>query len=142
MWFSRAAVRELGAAGWRPDAAAARTVGFSSRAFARRNASGAGKSPLSYFQRLRAEPAVLLLKTSSESVDEIAAHALAAATRPGSQGALLELPEIKGIPREFRSISILFARSRGRRQFSQEHGDGLSGKLRAVKGRRRKPAEG
>ena len=39
MWFSRAAVRELGAAGWRPDAAAARTVGFSSRAFARRNAT-------------------------------------------------------------------------------------------------------
>lgn len=37
---------------------------------------------------------------------------------------------------------MLFALARRRRQFSQKHGDGLSGKLRAVKGRRRKPAEG
>jgi transcriptional regulator GlxA family with amidase domain len=33
-----------------------------------------GKSPLSYFQNLRVERAVHLLKTSGESVDEIAAR--------------------------------------------------------------------
>jgi len=41
---------------------------------ARRLQGALGKSPLSYFQDLRVERAVHLLRTSSESVDQIAAQ--------------------------------------------------------------------
>lgn len=53
---------------------AARAIGASKRTLARRMQTVLGKSPLSYFQNLRVERAVHLLKTSSESVDEIAAR--------------------------------------------------------------------
>jgi transcriptional regulator GlxA family with amidase domain len=53
---------------------AARAVGSSKRTLARRMQSVLGKSPLSYFQSLRVERAVHLLKTGSESVDEVAAR--------------------------------------------------------------------
>src|SRR5262245_37104001 len=51
---------------------AADAVGASKRIFARRMQMVLGKSPLSYFQSLRVERAVHLLKTSNASVDEIA----------------------------------------------------------------------
>jgi len=51
---------------------AAQAVGSSKRTLARRMQTVLGKSPLSYFQSLRVERAVHLLKTSSASVDEIA----------------------------------------------------------------------
>jgi len=51
---------------------AAKAVGSSKRTLARHMQAVLGKSPLSYFQSLRVERAVHLLKTSSESVDEIA----------------------------------------------------------------------
>jgi transcriptional regulator GlxA family with amidase domain len=51
---------------------AAQAVGASKRTLARRMQTVLGKSPLSYFQSLRVERAVHLLKTSSASVDEIA----------------------------------------------------------------------
>ena len=51
---------------------AADAVGSSKRTLARRMHTVLGKSPLSYFQSLRVERAVHLLKTSSASVDEIA----------------------------------------------------------------------
>jgi transcriptional regulator GlxA family with amidase domain len=54
------------------DAAAA--AGSSKRTLARRMQSVLGKSPLSYFQELRVERAVHLLKTTAESVEEIAAR--------------------------------------------------------------------
>lgn len=54
------------------DAAAA--AGSSKRTLARRMQAVLGKSPLSYFQELRVERAVHLLKTTDESVDEIAAR--------------------------------------------------------------------
>jgi transcriptional regulator GlxA family with amidase domain len=53
---------------------AARAVGSSKRTLARRMQSVLGKSPLSYFQCLRLERAVHLLKTSSASVEEVAAR--------------------------------------------------------------------
>jgi transcriptional regulator GlxA family with amidase domain len=53
---------------------AARAAGTSKRTLARRMESVIGKSPLAYFQSLRIERAVHLLKTSSASVDEIAAR--------------------------------------------------------------------
>jgi transcriptional regulator GlxA family with amidase domain len=53
---------------------AARVVGCSKRTLARRMETVLGKSPLAYFQSLRVERAVHLLKTSSASVDEIAAR--------------------------------------------------------------------
>jgi transcriptional regulator GlxA family with amidase domain len=53
---------------------AAKAVGASKRTLARRMASVLGKSPLSYFQSLRVERAVHLLKTGSASVDEVAAR--------------------------------------------------------------------
>jgi len=53
---------------------AARAVGSSKRTLARHMQSVLGKSPLSYFQDLRVERAVHLLKTGNESVDEIAAR--------------------------------------------------------------------
>ena len=53
---------------------AAKAVGSSKRTLARRMQSVLGKSPLSYFQSLRVERAVHLLKTSSASVEEIAAR--------------------------------------------------------------------
>ena len=51
---------------------AAEAVGSSKRTLARRMQMVLGKSPLSYFQSLRVERAVHLLKTSNASVDEIA----------------------------------------------------------------------
>jgi transcriptional regulator GlxA family with amidase domain len=51
---------------------AARAVGSSKRTLARRLQDVLGKSPLSYFQGLRVEHAVHLLKTTSASVDEVA----------------------------------------------------------------------
>ncbi len=51
---------------------AAVAVGASKRTLARRLHSVLGKTPLSYFQDLRVERAVQLLRTSSESIDQIA----------------------------------------------------------------------
>ncbi len=59
--------------GFSLDQAAAAT-GSSKRTLARRMQAVLGKSPLSYFQDLRVERAVHLLKTTGESVDEIAAR--------------------------------------------------------------------
>jgi len=53
---------------------AAKAVAASKRTLARRMHAVLGKSPLSYFQSLRVERAVHLLKTGNESVDEIAAR--------------------------------------------------------------------
>jgi transcriptional regulator GlxA family with amidase domain len=53
---------------------AAAAVGTSKRTLARHMQRVLGRSPLSYFQSLRVERAVHLLKTSSASVDEIAAR--------------------------------------------------------------------
>jgi len=53
---------------------AARAVGSSKRTLARHMQLVLGKSPLSYFQSLRVERAVHLLKTDKASVDEVAAH--------------------------------------------------------------------
>jgi transcriptional regulator GlxA family with amidase domain len=53
---------------------AARAVGSSKRTLARRMQSVLGKTPLGYFQSLRVERAVHLLKTGSASVEEIAAR--------------------------------------------------------------------
>jgi AraC-like DNA-binding protein len=50
----------------------ARAVGSSKRTLARRTQGVLGKSPLSYFQSLRVERAVHLLKTTGASVDEVA----------------------------------------------------------------------
>jgi transcriptional regulator GlxA family with amidase domain len=54
--------------------AAAKAVGASKRTLARRMQSVLGKTPLSYFQSLRVERAVHLLKTGSASVDQVAAR--------------------------------------------------------------------
>ncbi len=51
---------------------AAKAAGASKRTLARRVQSVLGKTPLSYFQSLRVERAVHLLKTDGASVDEIA----------------------------------------------------------------------
>lgn len=51
---------------------AAKAVGSSKRTLARRMQSVLGKSPLSYFQSLRVERAVHLLRTGSASVEEVA----------------------------------------------------------------------
>jgi transcriptional regulator GlxA family with amidase domain len=53
---------------------AAKATGSSKRTLARRMQSVLGKSPLSYFQSLRVERALHLLKTGSASVDEVAAR--------------------------------------------------------------------
>ena len=52
---------------------AAKAVGASKRTLTRRLQNVLGKSPISYFQSLRVERAVHLLKTSNASVEEIAA---------------------------------------------------------------------
>ncbi len=52
--------------------AAATAAGSSKRTLTRRMQAVLGKSPLSYFQELRVERAVHLLKTTDESVDAIA----------------------------------------------------------------------
>ena len=52
--------------------AAAKAVGTSKRTLARRMQSVLGQSPGGYFQNLRIERAVHLLKTGSASVDEVA----------------------------------------------------------------------
>ena len=54
--------------------AASRAVGASKRTLARRMERVLGKSPLAYFQTLRVERAVHLLRTGSASVDEVAAR--------------------------------------------------------------------
>jgi transcriptional regulator GlxA family with amidase domain len=51
---------------------AAKAVGASKRTLARKTQAVLGKSPLAYFQSLRIERAVHLLKTSGASVDEVA----------------------------------------------------------------------
>ena len=51
---------------------AARSVGASKRTLARRMQSVLGKSPLTYFQNLRIEHALHLLRTGQASVDEVA----------------------------------------------------------------------
>jgi transcriptional regulator GlxA family with amidase domain len=51
---------------------AAHAAGASKRTLARRMEAVMGKSPLSYFQDLRVERAVHLLKTSDQSIEEIA----------------------------------------------------------------------
>ena len=53
---------------------AAKAVGASKRTLARRMHDVLGKSPLSYFQSLRVERAVHLLKTGHSSVEQIAAR--------------------------------------------------------------------
>ena len=53
---------------------AAEAVASSKRTLARRMQAVLGKSPLFYFQSLRVERAVHLLKTGNQSVDEIAAR--------------------------------------------------------------------
>jgi len=53
---------------------AAKAVASSKRTLARRMHAVLGKSPLTYFQTLRVERAVHLLKTGNESVDQIAAR--------------------------------------------------------------------
>jgi transcriptional regulator GlxA family with amidase domain len=53
---------------------AAKAVASSKRTLARRMHAVLGKSPLSYFQSLRVERAVHLLKTGNETVDQIAAR--------------------------------------------------------------------
>jgi transcriptional regulator GlxA family with amidase domain len=53
---------------------ASRAVGASKRTLARHMERVLGKSPLAYFQSLRVERAVHLLKTGNASVDEIAAR--------------------------------------------------------------------
>jgi transcriptional regulator GlxA family with amidase domain len=55
-------------------AEAAVAAGASERTLARRLHSVLGKTPLSYFQDLRVERAVHLLRTGSESIDQIAAQ--------------------------------------------------------------------
>ena len=52
--------------------AAAKAVGASKRTLARRTMSTLGKTPLGYFQSLRVERAVYLLRTGTASVDQIA----------------------------------------------------------------------
>jgi transcriptional regulator GlxA family with amidase domain len=53
---------------------AAKAVASSKRTLARRMQAVIGKSPLSYFQSLRVERAVHLLRTSNATVDEVAAR--------------------------------------------------------------------
>src|SRR5262249_38687705 len=53
---------------------AAKAVGASKRTLARHMQDVLGKPPLSYFQALRVEHAVHLLKTGDASVDQIAAR--------------------------------------------------------------------
>jgi transcriptional regulator GlxA family with amidase domain len=53
---------------------AAKAVASSKRTLARRLDAVLGKSPLEYFQSVRVERAVHLLKTTRASVDEIAAR--------------------------------------------------------------------
>jgi len=53
---------------------AARAVGASERTLARRLQGVLGKTPLSYFQDLRVERALHLLRTGSDSIDRIAAQ--------------------------------------------------------------------
>ena len=53
---------------------AAKAAGCSKRTLARRMQGVLGKSPLSYFQSLRVERAVHLLKTGNASVDEVASR--------------------------------------------------------------------
>jgi transcriptional regulator GlxA family with amidase domain len=55
-------------------AEAAKAVGASKRTLARRMESVLGKTPLSYFQGLRVERAVHLLKTGNASVEQVAAR--------------------------------------------------------------------
>ena len=65
--------RERLAAGFSLDQAA-EALGTSKRTLARRMQSEVGKSPLTFFQDLRIERAVHLLRTTDASVDQIAAE--------------------------------------------------------------------
>ena len=60
------------ASGAPPSAEAASAAGTSERTLARRLQSVLGKTPLSYFQDLRVEHAVHLLRTGNASVDQVA----------------------------------------------------------------------
>jgi transcriptional regulator GlxA family with amidase domain len=53
---------------------AAKAVGASKRTLARRTQSVLGKSPLSYFQMLRLERAIHLLRTQTSNVEDVAAR--------------------------------------------------------------------
>ena len=53
---------------------AAKASGASKRTLARRMQDVLGKTPLSYFQSLRVERAVHLLKTTDKTIDEVAGH--------------------------------------------------------------------
>lgn len=85
---------------------AARAVGASKRTLARHIQDVLGKSPLSYFQSLRVERAVHLLKTGNASVDEVAArvgYADGATLRALLRRQLnLGIKEIRKTPREAR----------------------------------------
>jgi transcriptional regulator GlxA family with amidase domain len=70
--FEKWARRSLGRGFSLADAA--RSAGTSERTLARRLRTVLGKSPLSYFQDLRVERAVHLLRTSKRSVDRIASE--------------------------------------------------------------------
>lgn len=54
--------------------AAAKAVGASTRSLSRHMQTVLGKSPLTYFQQVRVERAIHLLKTTQVSVDEVAAR--------------------------------------------------------------------
>jgi transcriptional regulator GlxA family with amidase domain len=74
-WSS--ALNDGRASGWRKVFSlgeAARAARTSKRTLARRMHKVLGKSPLSYFQDLRIELAVHLLRTSDEGVEEIASR--------------------------------------------------------------------
>lgn len=83
---------------------ATKAVGASKRTLARRMHAVLGKSPLSYFQSLRVERAVHLLKTGKASVDEVAArvgYGDGATLRSLLRRRLnLGVKEIRGTPRQ------------------------------------------
>ncbi len=82
-----------------------------------------GKSPLSYFQSLRVERAVQLLKTGNESVDQISARVgyadgvkWAMAHQRDSQSGLtfgiLLLAPVRSLVRSFRGSALVYSASR------------------------------
>ena len=88
---------------------AAKAVGASKRTLARHLERVLGRSPLSYFQTLRVERAVHLLKTTSASVDEVAGrvgYADGATLRVLLKRRLnLGIKEIRRLPGDVRSRS-------------------------------------
>jgi transcriptional regulator GlxA family with amidase domain len=85
---------------------AAKAVGASKRTLARHMQDVLGRSPLSYFQSLRVERAVHLLKTGNESVEKVAArvgYADGATLRTLLRRQLnVGIKEIRRVPREAR----------------------------------------